>query len=121
MDEFAEAYRRDSQEATKELVKCPRCSNLVKPIRKANRQSMWHKAFIPFASYYGAFVWECPVCGYRLPKSEERDKDSAFEWKSSEEVNPVQISHSDAWVCAECRRINSPRAKICTKCGSERP
>ena len=77
MDRFAEAYRRESR--GKELVKCPQCSNVVKPIRKSNRQSMLQKA-IPFGSYYGIFVWECPICGYRLPKNDGQDRDSAFEW-----------------------------------------
>jgi uncharacterized C2H2 Zn-finger protein len=62
------------------LAKCPRCKNLVKPIRKSNRQSMWQKAFVPFAGYYGAFVWSCPICDFRLPKDESNDRNHEIEW-----------------------------------------
>lgn len=28
---------------------------------------------------------------------------------------------NENWQCSNCGRINSPRAKICTKCGFEKP
>lgn len=98
----------------RELVKCPQCNNLVKPIRKANRQSMWHKAFIPFAAYYGAFVWECPVCGYRLPKDEAADKDSAFEWQTS--YSEKGELKNQFWECPKCHRKNTIATKRCSRC-----
>lgn len=68
---------------SRELVRCPQCRNIVKPIRKANRMSMWKRAFVPFANYYAAFVWECPMCGYRLPKDEGCDRIKSYEWIDS--------------------------------------
>ena len=53
------------------LAKCPRCKNMVKPIRKSNRQSMWQKAFVPFAGYYGALFGRVPyaILGFQKTKA----------------------------------------------------
>jgi hypothetical protein len=92
----------------KELVKCPQCNNTVKPIRKANRQSLWQKAFVPFAGYYGAFVWECPICGYRLPKNEGRDAKDEFNWQESEYQKTERIENES------CKEAMGTR--ICRRC-----
>ena len=75
----------------RELVKCPQCKNIVRPIRKIGRQPYWEIKLVPFASTYGTFVWGCPMCGYELPKDEDHDRNHEFEWldenKKSENEN----------------------------------
>lgn len=33
---------------------------------------------------------------------------------------PEQQQKTKNWQCSNCKRVNSPRAKVCTKCGYER-
>lgn len=75
----------------RKLVKCPQCRNIVRPIRKIGRMPYLEQKLVPFATTYGEFVWECPMCGYTLPKDEDNDRNHEFEWldenKESENEN----------------------------------
>jgi len=86
-----EKYGNEIKSQHRKLVKCPQCKNIVRPIRKIGRQPYWEQELVPFARTYGTFVWECPTCGYTLPKDEDNDKNHEFEWldenKESENEN----------------------------------
>jgi DNA-directed RNA polymerase subunit M/transcription elongation factor TFIIS len=64
----------------RKLVKCPQCKNVVRPIRKIGRMPYLEQRLVPFARTYGEFVWECPTCGYTLPKDEDNDRNHEFGW-----------------------------------------